>query len=197
MANLKVHKRIIYHEEATKSHDSLAKALFITLGIICIPLILVAWAAMNLFNALTGNKFQESQSIDDWFDIPLSPSLGLILSYKSIDAASISDAAAGYFDTEVLRLYKAEPYVAFFAGYFTSFKVEATDGIFLQKVYFDNKLEEVVSSPLYFFSYWTGTAEEIHDFKDYVLLDTKGSSTDFLLTASGEQHDLEVRISRL
>jgi hypothetical protein len=193
----KIHKRIIYHEEAAKYHDFLSKALFITLAIVCIPLILVALAAMTLSNTLTANQSQESQSIDDWFDIPLPPSFGLILSYKSIAAASISDAAAGHFDTEALRLYKAEPYAAFFAGYFTSFKVEATDGIFLQKVYFDDKLKEVVSSPLYFFSYWTGTAEEIHDFKDYVLLDTKGNSTDFLLTASGEQHDLEVSISRL
>jgi hypothetical protein len=197
MANLKIHKRIIYREETTKSHDFLSKALFITLGIICLPLILIAWLAVNLSNALTASKLQESQATANWLDIPLPPYFGLILSYKSINAASISDAAAGYFDTETLILYKAEPYAAFFAGYFTSFKVEATDGIFLQKVYFDDKLAEVVSSPLYFFSYWTGIAEEIHDFKDYILLDTKGSSTDFLLTASGEQHDLEIRISRL
>jgi hypothetical protein len=50
--------------------------------------------------------------------------------------------------------------------------------------------------PLCFFDYQTATFEEIHDLKDYVLDVIKGNEKNLLFTASGEEHDLEIRILR-
>ncbi|MGI4867047.1 MAG: hypothetical protein ACRYFZ_24230 [Janthinobacterium lividum] len=190
-----INKKVIstQEQEATilsKVSDFFIKSFLITLGIICIPLILVAWLAMLISNALQSKGQQPSQ--DGWFGLNTPSDIPLL--YKSLDATSISDAAASYFDIEQLTLYKAEPAIEFFNGYFTSFRVQRNDGIFVQKVYFDKNLEEILSMPLYFFNYQTKEVEEIHyDLKDYTL-DTKGSANDFLLTASGEHQDLEIRI---
>ncbi len=193
-----INKKIIstQEQEATvfsKVSDFFIKAIFITLGIICIPLILVAWLAMLISNALQAEEQQPSH--EGWFKLDTPSSISLL--YKSLDAASVSDATVGYFDIERLTLYKAEPEIEFFNGYFTSFRVQRNDGIFVQKVYFDNKLGEVLSMPLYFFNYQNKEVEEIHDdLKDYNL-DTKGTANDFLLTASGEHQDLEIRVIKL
>jgi len=197
MKNLKIHKKIVPLEELSNTSDFFTTALIIIICLLGIPLILIAWLAILLSNAWAAKRHPVKQLTDGWLNIETDAALKIGLSYRSIDAASVSDAAAGYFDTEHLNLYRTVPKLDFFTGYFTSFKIELPDGIFVQKIYFDDTLEEVLSSPLYFFSYQTTEAEEIHDLKDYVLLDTKGSPTDFLLTASGEQHDAEIRITRL
>ena len=192
-----INKKIISTQKqettvSSKISDFFTKTLLITIVIICIPLILVAWLAMLISNALQAEGQQPSP--EGWFKLDIPSNISLL--YKSLDANSVSDAAAGYFDIERLTLYKAEPEIEFFNSYFTSFRVQRSDGIFVQKVYFDNKLEEVLSMPLYFFNYQTRETEEIHgDLKDYVL-DTKGNANDFLLTASGEHQDLEIRITK-
>jgi hypothetical protein len=190
-----INKKVIsvQEEETTifyKINSVCIKALLITICIICIPLILVIWLAMLISNALQPDGQQPSQ--EGWFRLDTPNNISLL--YKSIDTAGISNEVANYLNTTQLTLYKAEPEIEFFNGYFTSFRVQRSDGIFVQKVYFDNKLEEALSMPLYFFNYQTREVEEIHDdLKDYDL-DTKGSANDFLLTASGEYQDLEIRI---
>ena len=190
-----INKKIIPTQEqeatiASKISNFCIKSLLIAIGIICIPLILVAWITMVISNALQPKGQQPSQ--EGWFKLNTPSNISLL--YKSLDATSISNVAAGYFDIEQLTLYKAEPAIEFFNGYFTSFRVQRNDGIFVQKVFFDKKLEGVLSMPLYFFNYQTKEIEEIHDdLKDYNL-DTKGNANDFLLIASGEHQDLEIRI---
>jgi len=190
-----INKKIIPTQEqeatiASKISNFCIKSLLIAIGIICIPLILVAWITMVISNALQPKGQQPSQ--EGWFKLNTPSNISLL--YKSLDATSISNVAAGYFDIEQLTLYKAEPAIEFFNGYFTSFRVQRNDGIFVQKVFFDKKLEGVLSMPLYFLNYQTKEIEEIHDdLKDYNL-DTKGNANDFLLIASGEHQDLEIRI---
>jgi hypothetical protein len=50
--------------------------------------------------------------------------------------------------------------------------------------------------PLYFFCYETEEAEEIMDLKEYVITDTKGGANDFILSAGGEDDELELRFTK-
>lgn len=196
MKNLIIHKKIVLHSKSSKGGGFFASAVFIIVCILCSPLILVVWLAMLLSNAQSEKNFIKKESIDNWFLIDISIYAGFSLSYTLIDPSSISEAATGFFEYEQLYIYKTVPHINFFAGYFTDFKMEQPDGIFVQKVYFNDTLEEIVSMPLFFFNYQTAEAKEIHDLKEYVLLDRKGNLNDFLITASGEEHDLEIRIIR-
>lgn len=196
MNNLKIHKKIVPHVEGSKAGDFLESAAFIVFSILCSPLILIAWLTMLASNARAEKIFVNKELINNSFLIDTPGDCKFTLLYEPIDASSISEAAAGFFDTEQLHIYETVPPIKFFAGYFTSFKIEQPDGIFVQKIFFDKKLEEVISMPLYFFDYQTAETEEIHDLKDYVLSDSKGNPNNFLLTASSEEHDLEIRIIR-
>jgi hypothetical protein len=196
MNNLKIHKKIVPHVEGSKAGDFLESAAFVVVGILCSPLILIAWLAIVASNAQAEKISVSKELTKNWFLIDTPGDFEFTLRYEPIDPGSISEAAAGFFDIEQLHLYETVPPIKFFDGYFTSFKIEQSDGIFVQKVFFDKELEEVISMPLYFFDYQTTEAEEIHDLKDYVLSDSKGNPNDFLLTASGEEHDLEIRITR-
>ena len=196
MKNLTVHKKIVPHTEGSKVGDSLESAALVVVGILCSPIILIAWLAMLAANAQAEKNFIRKESIDNWFLIDTPRDIDFSLSYTTIDPTNVSETATGYFDNEQLYLYKTIPSIGFFEGYFTNFRMEQPDGIFVQKIHFDDTLEEIVSMPLYFFDYQTAVVEEIHDLKEYILSDSKGNSNDFLLTASGEEHDLEIRVIR-
>ena len=196
MRNLKIHKRLVPHPKSSKAGDFFGSAAFIIIGIACIPLILIAWVITLLSNSLTEKNHIKKEPGDNWFLIDTPGDFEFSLICVPIDSSSVSEAVAGFFDNEQLFLYETVPPIEFFDDYFTTFKIEQPDGMFIQKALFDKELEEIVAMPLYFFDYQTIEAEEIHDLKEYVLLDTKGSPRDFLFTASGEQHDLEIRITR-
>ena len=78
--------------------------------------------------------------------------------------------------------YQATPAVPFFDGYFTAFRVERTDGLFLQSVHFDASFEQVLAMPLCFFRYQTQEAEELFDLQAYSL------------DGDGEQQEVQIRI---
>ena len=196
MENLKIHKRFVPHPKGSKAGDFFESAVFIITGIICLPFLLVAWLIMLLSNAQAEKNYIKEKPIANWILIDTPGDFQFSLLYEPIDSSSISEAAAGFFDNEQLFIYEIVPPIKFFNGYFTSFKIEQLDGLFIQKVFFDEKPEEIVSMPLYFFNYQTAEAEEIHDLKEYILSDTKGNPNDFSFTASGEQHDIEIRITR-
>jgi hypothetical protein len=126
------------------------------------------------------------------------PNRYFTLRYQYIMGEEISVGACDYFgDEEPLMRYQTEPKISFFEGYFSNFKIERPDGIFVQKVNFNTDLSGIETMPLYFFNYATGKAEEIHDLKDYAL-DTKGSSSRFIIMASGledDMRDLEIEIT--
>jgi hypothetical protein len=196
MKNLTICKEIIPHTEDSKTGDFLESAALVVVGILCSPIILIAWLAMQLSNYQADKNFIRKESIDNWFLVDTPGDIDFSLSYTTISSGSVSEAAAGFFDNEQLYIYRTAPTVEFFEGYFTNFRLEQPAGIFLQKICFNDTLEEVVSMPLCFFDYQTATFEEIHDLKDYVLDVIKGNEKNLLFTASGEEHDLEIRILR-
>jgi len=126
------------------------------------------------------------------------PNMYLTLRYQYIMGEEISVGACDYFgDDEPLVFYQTEPSISFFEGYFSNFKIERIDGIFVQKVNFNADLSRIETMPLYFFNYATKEAEEIHDVKDYAL-NTKGSSNRFIIMANGledDMQDLEIEIT--
>lgn len=197
MKNLTIHKKIIPHVEGSKVGDFLEPVALVVVGILCSPIILIVWLATQLSNYQAEKSFIKKELIDNWFLLDTPGDIDFSLSCTTIDSSSVSETAAGFFDNEQLYLYKASPFTEFFVGYFTSFRMQWPDGIFIQKIYFDNKLEEVISMPLYFFNYQTSEAKEIHDLKEYVLSDViKGNENNLLFTASNEEHELEIRIVR-
>lgn len=181
MKNLTIHKRIVPHVEGSKVGDFLESAALIVVGILCSPIILIVWLTMQLSNYKAEKNFIKKEPIDNWFLIDTPGDIDFSLSYTTIDSGSVSEAAAGFFDNEQLYIYRTIPTVEFFEGYFTGFRLEQPAGIFLQKICFDDTLEEVVSMPLYFFDYQTAAFEKIHDLKDYVLYVFKGNKKIFCL----------------
>jgi hypothetical protein len=169
-------------------------ALVVVVALVAVPFLLVAW----LIGAITG-AFNEPKPIE-----PRAPATHEVpntffsLHYQHVLGEEIPEAAKDYFgDDEPLMLYKAEPEISFFEGYFSNFKIERPGGIFVQKVTFNTELTEIVSMPLYFFNYATREAEEIHDFKDYDL-DARGGPNSFKIIASSLEdggEDLEVEIN--
>jgi len=125
------------------------------------------------------------------------PNKYFTLRYQYVMGEEISVKACDYFgDDEPLILYRTEPKISFFEGYFSNFKIERIGGIFVQKVNFTTDLSGTETMPLYFFNYATREAEEIHDLKDYAL-DTKGSSSRFIIMANSledDMRDLEIEI---
>lgn len=146
------------------------------IGILLLPLILMFWIGemiINLFpskKAVTfANHWQTIVSDNHW-----------ILKFRWINVDDLADYLYGYFDTQPLIEYWSDPEIDFFQGYFTDFRLERTDGIFIQKVIYDPASKEVLSLPVCFFSYLTKEVEEIKDLKDYEF-DTKGNPDDFMI----------------
>ncbi len=161
------------------------------IGILSLPLILIFWIGAMILNLLpsrkavtVANEWQTIVSDNHW-----------ILKFRWINADDLTDYLHGYFDIQPLIEYRSDPEIDFFQGYFTDFRIERTDGIFVQKVNHDPIKEEVTSLLLCFFNYQTKEVEEIKDLKDYEL-DTKGNPDDFMISAIGDGHELQIRLKR-
>ncbi len=113
------------------------------------------------------------------------------LRYHYVLDEDISQEAAAYFEEdEPLILYQSAVDIPFFQDYFSSFKIEYTTGIFVQKVNFNAALTEVVSMPLCFFNYATQEAEELIDLKGYNLFATE-QLNHFTITATVQDDSAE------
>ena len=176
--------------------DTLIGCLIFVTILVAIPFLLVGL----LISLLRDKLAPEDQATHDEA-VPIImhdvPNGYFTLRYQYIMGEEISVGACDYFgDDEPLILYRIEPKISFFEGYFSNFKIERTSGIFIQKVNFTTDLSGIETMPLYFFNYATGEAEEIHDLKDYAL-DIKGSSNRFIIMANGledDMRDLEIEI---
>ena len=167
--------------------------LIVAACVVVIPLGLALWLIMSIYNFLKPYSENQKPTEEKW-NVVEAP-FPLEISYKYIDAATVSSAASGYFDSQPLTVFQVAPETTFFAGYFSDFVVERTDGLFVQKVCFNATMEEVLSMPLYFFEYETMTAEEIADLKDYEI-DSKGKPHDFIITATSEKDEIQIRLTR-
>lgn len=101
MKNLTIHKRIVPHVEGSKVGDFLEPAVLVVVGILCSPIILIAWLATQLSNYQTDKNFIEKELVDNWFLIDTPGDIDFSLSYTTIDPGSVSEAAAGFFDLEI------------------------------------------------------------------------------------------------
>ncbi|WKN41678.1 hypothetical protein [Tunicatimonas pelagia] len=184
-------KEIPLPQKSSKIENLFGGGLLILIGILSLPLILIFWIGAMIINLLPSrkavtiaNEWQTIVSDNHW-----------ILKFRWINADDLTDYLHGYFDIQPLIEYRSDPEIDFFQGYFTDFRLERTDGIFVQKVNHDPIKEEVTSLPLCFFNYQTKEVEEIKDLKDYEL-DTKGNPDDFMISAIGDGHELQIRLKR-
>lgn len=119
----------------------------------------------------------------------------LKIEYKWLKPEDMPANLLSIYEERGIMIFKTNPYLIFFDGYFTDFKVERDDGIFLQKVIFDINNQEILSAPLFFFKYEDQKTEEIVDLFGYEF-DSKGNPNDFLLSAYGKDQNLEVRLTK-
>jgi len=113
------------------------------------------------------------------------------LHYHYVMGDEISEGACDYFgDDEPLIIYQPGTSNDFFKGYFSDFKIEYPQGIFVQRVNFNSTLTEVESMPLYFFNYTTKESEELLDLKGYTLY-TKEQPNYFTIIATNQEDNVE------
>ena len=161
------------------------------IGIFLLPFILILWISAMIMNPFPSRK--AVSEANKWKTIVSDKNL--TLKFRWIDVDDFTDYLYGFFDPQPLIEYRADPEIEFFTGYFTDFKLERTDGIFVQKVNHDPIKKEVMSLPLCFFNYQTMEVEEIKDLKDYEF-DTKGNPDDFMISAIGDGHELQIRLKK-
>jgi len=167
--------------------------LLVVLALLMTPLLVIAALGGWLWDLV--RSIQPEGPVDPAAWHPLLSRPELTLRYQYVPSVLISGAAEGYAEQEFLVRYQATPAVPFFDGYFTAFRVERSDGLFLQPVHFDASCEQVLAMPLCFFRYQTQEAEEFFDLQAYTI-DTKGQPDGFIVTATGEQEEVQIRIVR-
>ncbi|MBO0360159.1 hypothetical protein J0X19_19515 [Hymenobacter sp. BT186] len=177
--------------DSNSTADAINITIVVVVGLVLLPFLLLIGLGFWLKEILLPATAVPATA-DEW-RVLNTGTTHLVLRYQFIAATEVSDEAAGYFDTQSLICYQANPHVTFFDGYFTDFQVERADGVFVQKIHFNSTLDTVLAMPLCFFSYRTQEAEELVDLKDYTL-DAKGNPEDFLLTASGDEDELHIRL---
>jgi hypothetical protein len=161
------------------------------LVLLMIPLLLVFWLLGNIYNLLASGKRKKHENL--WF--PVVTQTDLELECQCIGQGDLPDFIYEYFEGEPIVLFKSNPKLEFFQGYFADFRIEQYDGIFIQKVILNQSEDEIISLPLYFFEYASKKAILIRDLKGYDI-DAKGGSDDFIISAIGEENELEIRFTK-
>lgn len=119
----------------------------------------------------------------------------LEIEYKWVKPDDVPENLLSIYEERGIMIFKTNPNMKFFDGYFTDFKVERDDGIFLQKVIFDTNNQEILSAPLFFFKYEDLKTEEIVDLYGYEF-DSKGNPDDFVISAYGKDQNFEIRLTK-
>ena len=161
------------------------------LVLLMIPLLLVFLVLGNIYNLLASGKRKEHENL--WFPVVTQTDLELECQY--IGQGDLPDFIYEYFEGEPIVLFKSNPNLEFFQGYFADFRIEQCDGIFIQKVILNQSEDEIISVPLYFFDYASKKAILIRDLKGYDI-DAKGGSDDFIISAIGKENELEIRFTK-
>lgn len=189
MKGLKIQITKVAHRVRDKQSPVVVVIVFVLVGILLLPILIPVVLIALLFKLFSKNNLHVPA--DHWMNI--STYTDLKLSCKWLSKKEVPHVLAEM--DEILMIFRADPMPPFFKGYFTAFKVERTNGIFVQKVEMDDSHRMIAALPLYFFDYETRESELIRDFKGYVL-ETKGEDDDFLIIASSESEDLEIWLSR-
>ena len=191
MQGLKIDIREIKSNTLSKWISYPVVGFFILLGLCLSPLLLVFWLMGMFYRLLFRNK--ESAVQNSWKVIKTGT--GLELRYKLVFQDNVPVFIHQYFDQGPLVTFDADPKNEFFEGYFTDLIVERTDGVFVQKVVINQSNDNIQSLPFYFFNYSTHEIVEIKDLYGYEL-DIKGNPNDFMISALGEENELEIRIRK-
>lgn len=168
---------------------------FVIIVVLCLLPLLILYIIFGylyiFFNFLRGTKTIENKP--DWRIID-TPS-GINLNYKLGDFNELPPVIREYLKEAGLFIYKSDPTIEFFEGYFTDFKVERSDGLFVQKIIFDSTEQKILAAPVYFYKYSTGESKEIKDLRDYEI-DSQGNPDDFIIHAFSEDHSIEIRLTK-
>jgi len=191
MKGLRIDIKKVQPQTGSKWIDYPLIGILILIGLCLLPLLIVFWIFGILINLLNPNK--SIQFENNWNRIMTGTNQSI--SYKWVNVDDMPEYVYKYFDTQPLIMFDTNPHLEFFDGYFTDFKVERDDGLFIQKVIRNDETKEIKALPLYFFNYSTLGIQEIKDLKEYEI-DSKGNPDDFMISAIGEEGELEIRLRK-
>lgn len=164
----------------------------ILIGLLLLPILFLIYLLSEIYNLLLRLKKKQD-------DMPSTflkrNSAELDIKYEYLKPEDVPGNLLSIYEEIGIMVFKTNPYMKFFDGYFTSFKVEREDGIFLQKVILDSNNEEIKSAPLFFFSYKEMKIKEIVDLYGFEI-ETKGNPDDFLICAYSNDQNFEIRLSK-
>jgi hypothetical protein len=191
MKGLRIDIKKVQPRTGSKWIDYPLIGILILIGLCLLPLLIVSWIFRILINLLNPNKLIPFEN--NWNRIITGNNQSI--SYKWVKVDDMPEYVYKYFDTQPLLMFNTNPHLEFFDGYFTDFKVERDDGLFIQKVIRNDETKEIKALPLYFFNYSTLDIKEVKDLKGYEI-DSKGNPNDFLISAIGEEGELEIRLRK-
>jgi len=170
----------------------LVMLLIIIFGLLLLPLLILFVFFGAIYNFLRPSK-RNYNNIPSTFLVQNSADLEI--EYKWLKPDDVPEKLLSIYEERGIMIFKTNPYLIFFDGYFTDFKVERDDGIFLQKVILDTSKQEIISAPLFFFRYEDLKIEEIVDLYGYEF-ESKGNPDDFLICVYGKDQNFEVRLTK-
>lgn len=172
--------------------DSILLFLLILIGIVLLPLFLIFWLIKSFINLVfNSNSVEVSNSV--W--LKMASSKEIDISYRYLLSEEIPECLLDFCEDQGLMNFKTVPEIPFFEGFFSDFKIERDDGLFVQKVILDELQTTIESAPLFFFKYCDQSFEEIIDLLGYEI-DTKGNPFDFVIKAQNENKHIEVRLTK-
>lgn len=191
MEKLRFEIKEIVRKPSSEGTKFLTIGVLIILAILLLPFLLILWIIGALYNLFSSDKKVEYSN--PWHPIPTETDLEL--NYKWTNIEDIRGFINDYFDGRPLIVFENNLDLEFFQGYFTEFRIERNDGLILQKIILNQEENEIQSLPLYFFDYASKKATLIRDLKGYDI-DAKGGSDDFIISAIGEENELEIRFTK-
>ena len=141
----------------------------------------------NLFSPKGGNN-----NTPYWTKVQTNTDLNLKYHWTTND--EIPEYLIKYFDPLAPLIFDTEPKLEFFNGFFTNFKVERSDGIFVQRIEPNGTNDDIKSMPLYFFKFSNYEFEMIKDLKGFEI-ESKGNPDDFIITAFDGEDEWEIRLT--
>ncbi len=166
--------------------------LIIVFGLLLcmLPLILLFGFAVYIYKIFIPDKLT---GINDW--IAIQTNTDFQIKYQWLLVENTPPFIYDYFDNKPLMIFETTPKHIFFEGLFTEFKIERSDGVFLQKIIVDETQHKIEELPLCFFDYTTQEYKKIKDLLGYEI-DTRGLPDDFTIEAVGDEETLEIRIRK-
>lgn len=185
----------IYIKKIKEQNDSalsrvIIVIVLIALAIVFIPILVAFWIFSSLYNLLMPKRAIEDMPY--WTTIETSSDLSL--KYHWTTNEEIPEYLIEHFDPSSLLIFKTEPKMEFFNGFFTDFKVERNDGIFVQRIEPNENSSDIKAMPLYFFKFHTREIEMIKDLNGFEI-DSKGTPNDFVITAFNENEKWEIHLT--